>query len=97
MRIGSLLSSSSRPASLALLLGLAAIGVAEARDLPRGRAAAEPAATGCEAYGPGFHKIEGSETCIRISGSIRAEVAASTGSGDGSAGRTGFYAWRPSR
>lgn len=58
---------------LAPLLGLLVAGTAPARDLPQRKA--EPRATGCEAYGPGYTKVEGSDTCIKISGSVRVEYS----------------------
>ena len=50
-----------------------------AATLPR--AAADRHATGCEAFGPDFRRIEGTETCIRISGAVRAEAGLSTSGG----------------
>lgn len=50
--------------------------MAEAKDLPR----LEPAhhATGCEWAGPGYVKAEGSDTCVRVAGSVRAEFSISS-------------------
>lgn len=69
------------------LIAMAALGAmlapaAEARDLPRGRGA-PPARTGCESFGPDFHKLEGSDTCLRIGGSVEVETVLRTGSGAG--------------
>lgn len=64
----------------ALVMLLGADAGADARDLPRGAAAA-PAHTGCESFGPDFHKVEGSETCIRVSGSVRLETTIQSGGG----------------
>lgn len=69
------------------LAAIAAIGAmlaaaAEARDLPRGRGA-PPVRTGCESFGPDFHKLEGSDTCLRISGSAEVQAVVRTGSGAG--------------
>jgi hypothetical protein len=33
----------------------------------------------CAAYGPGFVKVEGTDTCVRIGGSISIGVGGSTG------------------
>jgi len=33
----------------------------------------------CAAYGPGFVKVEGSDTCVQIGGSISIGVGGSTG------------------
>jgi len=54
---------------------LAATG-AEAKDrLPPAKA---PQTSGCEFMGPGFVKIEGTDTCMKISGSMRLDFGAST-------------------
>ncbi len=34
------------------------------------------AANGCAAYGPGFAKVDGSDTCVKIGGSARVDVGA---------------------
>ena len=70
----------------ALFLAVSALGTglqgADARDLPGGRGA--PAArTGCESFGSDFHKLAGSDTCIRVSGSAEIEAVIRTGSGAG--------------
>ena len=46
---------------------------AEARSLPKSDPA--PKVEACDDMGPGFVKIEGSETCVKISGHVRAEVS----------------------
>lgn len=61
-------------------VGLAA--GAGARELPR-RQAAPPLRTGCESFGPDFHKIDGSDTCVRISGSAEVQAVLRTGGGAG--------------
>ena len=68
----------TRPLSAALLATALLTGGA-ATTLPR--ALPEHRATGCEAFGPEFRKVEGSDTCIRISGAVRAEVGITTGGG----------------
>lgn len=63
----------------AALLAAAWLSGAAAKALPR--AFDDRRATGCEAFGPDFRKVDGSDTCIRISGAVRAEVGLSTGGG----------------
>ena len=46
---------------------------AEARSLPKSDPA--PKVEACDSMGPGFVKIEGSETCVKVSGQVRAEVS----------------------
>ena len=67
-------------ARIACLFWVSLAGSALARDLPRGKAE-EPkkAATGCEYLGEGYTKAPGSDTCIRISGSMRMEGAVISG------------------
>jgi hypothetical protein len=38
-----------------------------------------PSANSCAAYGPGFVKLEGSDTCVQIGGSISIGVGGATG------------------
>ncbi len=54
---------------LGVLLGVLVGTAATARDLRR----EEPRPTGCEAFGPGFRKIDGSDSCVRIGGSVQME------------------------
>jgi Porin subfamily len=54
--------------------GLLAIGAAQAADLPIKAKAVEYVRI-CSAYGPGFWYIPGTDTCIRIGGSIRIDTA----------------------
>lgn len=57
---------------------------AVARDLPRG-AAAPPVIEPCAVFGPGFVQIAGSQTCVRIGGSVTIESSiVSRGRGVGS-------------
>lgn len=65
--------------SSAALLAAALLSSAGAKALPR--AFADHRATGCEAFGPDFRKVDGSDTCIRISGAVRAEVGITTSGG----------------
>ena len=53
--------------------------LAAAKDLPRDSPGRK--ATGCEWAGPDFAKVEGSETCVRVGGSVRAEYGATFGRG----------------
>lgn len=49
----------------------------------RQRPDASMAAKGCEWAGPGFVKIEGSDTCVRVGGGVRADVPTTrTGTAD---------------
>lgn len=65
----------------ALFFAIPALGAgADGRDLPRGGAALSTR-TGCEGFGPDFHKVEGSQTCIRVSGSVRLEATVQSGGG----------------
>ena len=48
------------------------------KPLPRHLADA-PRATGCESLGAGFVKVEGSDTCVKLGGSIRAEYGINAG------------------
>lgn len=61
-----------------------------ARPRPAQPAKSAAAARPCPEYGPGFVRLEGSRTCIRLSGSVAAEYGVSsrrgglsTGSGAG--------------
>jgi len=49
----------------------------EARQLPLKRATS---GNSCAAYGAGFVKVEGSDTCVKVGGSIGFGVGASSGS-----------------
>lgn len=74
-----------RTGAFVLAVEIVRVGLAsglEARELPRGQAAPR-LRTGCESFGPDFHKIDGSDTCIRISGSAEVEAVLRTGSGAG--------------
>lgn len=56
--------------------GFVAIGAAQAADLPAKKAAAVEYVKVCEwtaAAGPGFFYIPGTDTCLRLSGAVRAE------------------------
>lgn len=65
----------SRVLLIASLAALLTGSAASARDLTRmPRARDEPRRTGCEAYGPGFTRVDGTDTCVRLSGEVRAEV-----------------------
>jgi hypothetical protein len=60
-----------------VLVAMIVAPMAEARDLPRARA--EHRATGCEAFGPGFAKLDGSDSCVKVSGQVRVESDYMTG------------------
>ncbi|MBM7483039.1 MULTISPECIES: porin [Bradyrhizobium] len=58
--------------------GLIAVGGAQAADLPVKAKAVEYVKV-CSLYGAGFYYIPGSDTCIKLGGYLRAEVALNAG------------------
>jgi Porin subfamily len=58
---------------LGSVAGLAAVAGAQAADLPAKKAAAVEYVRVCSTYGAGFFYIPGTETCLRVSGRVRAE------------------------
>ena len=54
--------------------GLVAVGGAQAADLPVKAKAVEYVRI-CSLYGAGFYYIPGTDTCIKLGGYLRAEVA----------------------
>ncbi|PRH84604.1 hypothetical protein C5L14_25810 [Labrys okinawensis] len=56
--------------------GIAAIGAAQAADLPMTKGEAVEYVKVCSAFGPGFFYIPGSDTCLKIGGEIRADYRA---------------------
>src|ERR1700722_5075447 len=52
--------------------GIATVSVARADDLPMTKGEAVEYVKVCSEFGPGFFYIPGTETCIQISGSMRA-------------------------
>ncbi len=68
-----------RHAILIVFCFLASGTLTEAKTLPR---AEEPTGSkGCEWAGPGFAKLEGSDTCVRVGGNMRADFSASRKTG----------------
>jgi hypothetical protein len=59
--------------------GLLAVGGAQAADLPLKAKAVEYVKI-CSLYGAGFYYIPGTDTCIKLGGYLRAEVAVNTNS-----------------
>ena len=59
-------------------------GATKPRALPAAKAAT--AARPCPEYGPGFVRIEGSRSCIRLSGAVAAEYGVRSGRGRFSTG-----------
>src|SRR4051794_13814622 len=59
--------------------GLIAVGGAQAADLPVKAKAVEYVKI-CSLYGAGFYYIPGTDTCIKLGGYLRAEVAMNTNS-----------------
>src|SRR3954465_10551015 len=70
--------------------GLIAVGGAQAADLPVKAKAVEYVKI-CSLYGAGFYYIPGTDTCIKLGGYLRAEVALGT-NGDFAANMTGVGA-----
>src|SRR5438309_8533546 len=70
--------------------GLIAVGGAQAADLPVKAKAVEYVKV-CSLYGAGFYYIPGSDTCIKLGGYLRAEVALNAG-GNYSAQYNGVFA-----
>ncbi|MBB4373691.1 hypothetical protein GGD63_006514 [Bradyrhizobium sp. cir1] len=82
--------------------GLIAVGGAQAADLPVKAKAVEYVKI-CSLYGAGFYYIPGTDTCIKLGGYLRAEVALGTNSVYGMATGTpagahnrlsNYYTWR---
>ena len=89
-----------------LILGsaaaLVAVGGAQAADLPVKAKAVEYVKV-CSLYGPGFYYIPGTDTCIKLSGYVRAEIVANSnsdysgpfaGAGGAQNRYTNAYTWR---
>ncbi|CAM5769045.1 polymerase [Labrys miyagiensis] len=53
--------------------GIAAIGAAQAADLPMTKGEAVEYVKVCTSFGPGFFYIPGTDTCLKIGGEIRAD------------------------
>ena len=56
--------------------GIAAIGAAQAADLPMTKAEPVEYVKVCSTFGPGFFYIPGTDTCLKIGGEIRADYRA---------------------
>jgi Porin subfamily len=67
------LSMSVRSIIVGACAGLLAAGAATAADLPMSKGEAVEYVKICSAFGPGFFYIPGSDTCLQISGQIRAD------------------------
>ena len=90
-------------AILLATLGLPAFAAAQSIGEPipgRGPAKTRPAAAPlpskqatrpCPEYGPGFVRIEGSSSCVRIGGGVRAEFGKSSRNGFGSSADAMLY------
>jgi hypothetical protein len=61
--------------------GIAAIGAAQAADLPMTKGEAVEYVKVCSTFGPGFFYIPGSDTCLKIGGEIRADYRVFGGDG----------------
>lgn len=65
--------------TIASCISLILVGAgAEAKERPTPKLEPSPKATGCEYLGQGYIKIPGSDTCIKVSGSVRTEGVVST-------------------
>jgi len=67
-----------------LLLAAAVLSVVTGAEAADDRPAPAPApdfANICAVFGPGFHNLPGTETCIRISGRVRADAVLTDGGG----------------
>ncbi len=78
----------TRAVRIGLVFCMFALSGALAKEDPRSRTAPRP--TGCEAFGPGFRKIEGSESCLKIGGSVRVESTYGSGGGGFAPSGSGF-------
>ncbi|MDQ0394050.1 porin [Labrys monachus] len=58
---------------LGFAAGLVSLGAASAADLPMAKSEAVEYVKVCSAFGPGFFYIPGTDTCLQISGQIRAD------------------------
>lgn len=70
-----------RSVLLSAAAGIAAIGTAQAADLPMTKGEAVEYVKVCSAFGSGFFYIPGTDTCLKIGGEIRAKYYAYGGSG----------------
>jgi hypothetical protein len=66
--------------------GFAAVAGAQAADLPSRKAAPVEYVRVCSAYGAGFFYIPGTDTCLRVSGRVRAEYVVGKRFGTGQDG-----------
>jgi hypothetical protein len=62
--------------------GVAAVAGVQAADLPSRKAAPVEFVRVCSAYGAGFFFIPGTDTCLRVSGRVRAEYSVGTTYGE---------------
>ena len=74
---------------LASAAGFAAVAGAQAADLPVKKAVPIEYVRVCSAYGAGFFYIPGTDTCIRLSGRARLEVAYQPSNARSSLGNAG--------
>src|ERR1700742_4799428 len=58
---------------LGFAAGLVSLGAASAADLPMAKSEPVEYVKICTAFGPGFFYIPGTDTCLQISGQIRAD------------------------
>ena len=56
---------------------LASVTSLQARTVPK--AVPSPKLQACDAMGPGFVRMEGSDTCVKLSGSVRVEFGKQSG------------------
>jgi hypothetical protein len=68
---------------LSLFLAAAALSVVTGAEAADDRPAPAPDFGNiCAVFGPGFHNLPGTETCIRISGRVRVDTVFTDGDGD---------------
>ena len=65
--------------ALALSLALGLAGPALGKELPRPKAEEPKKDTACAYLGEGYAKVPGSDTCIKVGGSVRVESATTFG------------------
>lgn len=67
---------------LLMAIGMLGASVAAAKDNPLTHMPDEShraAVSGCEAFGPGFRRLDGLDSCIKIDGHIRVESSYTSG------------------
>ena len=71
-----LIATAMTAGRLALAVGALGVSVASAKDNPLTHLPdmqRPSASSGCEAFGPGFRRLDGLDSCIKIDGHVRVE------------------------